>query len=329
MNGQFVISLDFEKFWGVFDSKPIGKYFDNLNNVDSIVDRLLSLSDEYGVKLTFATVGFLFNKDKESFKKNIPDSIPSYKNKIHNPYSIIDNIGINGDQDKIHYAYEALLKIKQNGNHEIGTHTYCHYYCLEEGQTIEQFNADLKMAKKVAKEIDLDIKSIVFPRNQVRPDYLKVCVENGILAYRGIENHSIYKPKPKKDSKNPVDRALRLSDAYLNITGYHTYNLNSLKNNGIIDLPSSSFLRPYNKKLRILEPLKVRRVKKGMMQAAKNGELFHMWFHPHNFGTNIEENFKNLKKIYEMYSKLNSQYNFESTIMSELAIKILANSSQN
>lgn len=323
MNGQFVISLDFEKFWGVFDSKPNGDYFDNLNNVNVIVDRLLSLSDKYGVKLTFATVGFLFNKDKNSFNKNIPEIIPSYKNKIHDPYPLIDNIGENEDQDKIHYAFDTLLKIKQNGNHEIATHTYCHFYCLEEGQTLEQFEADLKMAKKVAKDIDIDIKSIVFPRNQVRADYLNICEKYGIVAYRGIENHAIYQPKPKIDSKNPLHRALRLSDAYINITGTHTYNINNLKTNGIIDLPSSSFLRPYNKKLGILEPLKVLRVKKGMSQAAKKGELFHMWFHPHNFGRNIEENFKNLKSIYEMYSKLNSQYNFESTTMSQLANSLL------
>ena len=323
MNGQFVISLDFEKIWGVFDSKPNGDYIENINNVDEIIDRLLTLSDKYRIRLTFSTVGFLFNKDKESFKKNIPKDIPSYTNKLHNPYAIIDKIGLNETEDKIHYAYNSLLKIKKNGNHEIGTHTYCHYYCLEEGQTIKQFEADLKMAKKVAKDIDIDLKSIVFPRNQVRADYLKICEKYGILAYRGIENHAIYQPKSKINSKNPIHRALRLSDAYINITGTHTYNLNDLKTSGIVDLPSSSFLRPYNKKFGILEPLKVQRVKKGMIQAAKKGELFHMWFHPHNFGKNIEENFKNLENIYKMYSKLNSQYNFESSTMSQLARSML------
>ncbi len=319
MNGQFIISLDFEKNWGVFDSKPNGEYLDNINNVDLVIDRLLSLSDKYKIRLTFATVGFLFNKDKESFKRNIPDITPSYKNKLHNPYPLIEKIGLNENADKIHYAYNSLLKIIHNGSHEIGTHTYCHYYCLEDGQSIDQFEADLLMAKRVGNEMKIDIKSIVFPRNQVNKDYLKICEKHGILSYRGIENHAIYKPKPKIDSKNPVARALRFSDAYINITGNHTYNFNKLKTNRIVDLPSSSFLRPYSKKLSALEPLKVRRVKKGMIQAAKKGELFHMWFHPHNFGKNIDENFKNLEEIYKIYAKLNSRYKFESTTMTQLA----------
>jgi hypothetical protein len=322
MNGHFVISLDFEKIWGVFDSKPNGDYLENINNVDEVIDRLLTLSGKFGIKLTFATVGFLFNKDKDSFNNNIPTKIPSYKNKLHDPYPIIENLGENENEDRIHYAHKTLLKIKQNGNHEIGTHTYCHYYCLEDGQTIEQFDEDLKMAKKVAKDIDVEIKSIVFPRNQVRPEYLKVCVKHGILSYRGIENHSIYQPRPKKESKNLLQRGLRLSDAYINITGNHSHSINNLKTNGIINLPSSSFFRPYNKKLSFLEFLKVKRVQKGMIHAAKKDELFHMWFHPHNFGKNIDENFRNLELIFNTYSHLKKKYTFESITMSELAIKL-------
>ena len=69
MNGQFVLSLDFEKYWGVFDSKPLVEYQENLNNVNNVIDKLLELSDYYGVKLTFATVGFLLNENKVSYKK--------------------------------------------------------------------------------------------------------------------------------------------------------------------------------------------------------------------------------------------------------------------
>ena len=54
MKGQFIISLDFEKFWGVFDSKSLDTYAENLNAVDSVVEKLLTLADSYNVKLTFA-----------------------------------------------------------------------------------------------------------------------------------------------------------------------------------------------------------------------------------------------------------------------------------
>ena len=325
MNGQFVISLDLEKFWGVFDSSASKNYQKNISNVDIVIDRLLDLSNTYNIQLTFSTVGFLFNKNKEDYLKNIPKALPTYSNKKHNPYPLLDHIGYNQENDTIHYAYNSLLKIKNEPKHEIGTHSYCHYYCLEEGQTTQQFEADLKMAKKVAQNIDVDIKSIVFPRNQVNDDYLKVCKEQGILSYRGVENHAIYKAKSKKETKKSTYRIMRLSDSYINLTGNHTYKLDDLKNNnGMVNIPSSRFLRPYSHKLRVLEPLKINRIKNGMTKAAKNGELYHLWWHPHNFGNYIDENFKLLEQLFKHYIKLNEKFNFESVTMTGLAEKLIS-----
>ena len=61
-----------------------------------------------------------------------------------------------------------------------------------------------------------------------------------------------------------------------------------------------------------------------MTKAAKNGYLFHLWFHPHNFGKNTENNFKNLENIFKTYQKLKKKYGFESSTMSELAEKLRA-----
>jgi len=323
MNGQFVISLDFEKYWGIFDSPTSKNYDQNLNSVDEVVDQLLVICDKYKVKLTFATVGFLFNKTKQDFVINTPTELPSYTNKFHSPYSKIGDIGDNELNDKRHYANYMLKKILDNGNHEIGTHTYCHYYCLEEGQTVSQFDADLKMALKVGTDLGVNIKSIVFPRNQVNKHYLEACCENGITSYRGHENNEIYKPKPYKESKRKLDRILRLLDAYINITGNHIYDLNELKSDKIVNIPSSYFLRPYNDRFSFVENLKINRVKKGMKRAAKQNKLYHLWFHPHNFGNEIEKNFQNFEKILKYFAEMNSKYNFESTTMTQLSSKIL------
>jgi hypothetical protein len=60
-----------------------------------------------------------------------------------------------------------------------------------------------------------------------------------------------------------------------------------------------------------------------MTKAAQSNKLYHLWFHPHNFGSNMEENFKNFENILEIYSKLQSRYNFESKTMTQLAISLL------
>lgn len=43
MNGFFVISLDFELYWGVSESKDIKSYFYNLNNTKHVVNKLLNI----------------------------------------------------------------------------------------------------------------------------------------------------------------------------------------------------------------------------------------------------------------------------------------------
>ena len=63
-NGHFVISLDYELHWGIFDKRSVSSYEQNLKNTRKAIEKLLVLSDKYDIKLTFATVGFLFAKDK-------------------------------------------------------------------------------------------------------------------------------------------------------------------------------------------------------------------------------------------------------------------------
>lgn len=324
--GSFVISLDYEIHWGVFDALSLEAYGTNLKNVNTVIDRLLFLCDKYKVKITFATVGMLFADSKLTLEKYNPTEIPSYDNKTLNTYNLMPDIGINEEEDHLHYAKSTIEKIKQNGLHEIGTHTYSHYNCLASGQTLEQFTADIIAAKEIAKSMNIAVESIVFPKNQVNDDYLKVCYENEIISYRGTENSVIYNTKssPLKKKLVPLIRLGRLIDGYFNLTGHNTYDVVKLNaNNEIVNLPSSRFLRPYHSKLSFLEPLKVKRIIRSMKYAAKNNELFHLWWHPHNFGVDMDKNFENLEQIFIAYTDLNQSYNFESKTMTELTLEIL------
>ncbi len=327
MKGSFVISLDYEIHWGVFDAMSLDTYGNNLKNVNIVIDRLLELCEVYNVKITFATVGMLFADKKETLLKYNPTNIPSYKNDALNPFNLLNSVGVDEDDDQLHYANSTIHKIKNNGNHEIGTHTYSHYNCLAQGQTLEQFEEDVKAAKNIAKPLNIDVESIVFPKNQVNDDYLKVCYENGIKSYRGTEKSTIYNTKssPFKKKLVPLIRLGRLMDGYINVTGHNTYNVAKLNSNKewIVNLPSSRFLRPFHSKLSFLESFKVKRIVNSMTHAAKNNEMFHLWWHPHNFGANIDENFNNLETIFKSYSDLNQKYSFKSKTMTELTLEIL------
>ena len=317
--GKFIISLDLELMWGVRDKETKISYGKNIIGGRKNLNEMLLSFDKYNIKATFATVGFLFHKSKKDFLNNIPKKIPSYLNKKLSPYYNLEKyIGKNENDDPYYYGRSLIELINKYDSHEISTHTYCHYYCLEEGQTIEEFEEDLLKTIQIAKKNNIKLKSIVFPRNQYDIKYLDICKKNGIESYRGSEASYIY--KSSNDSKqNIIKRALRLLDSYINLTGYNCYNLNKVKNTLPFNFPSSRFLRPYNKKLKYFEKLKFLRIKNAMTYAAKNKLLYHLWWHPHNFGKHLNENIILLENILKHYNYLNNKYDFQSLTMSDLS----------
>jgi hypothetical protein len=69
----------------------------------------------------------------------------------------------------------------------------------------------------------------------------------------------------------------------------------------------------------MFDSLRLFRIKTGLTYAAKNNLTYHLWWHPHNFGVNTDENFAFLENILKHYQFLNKKYNFQSYTMSDLA----------
>ena len=316
-NGAFVISLDYELLWGVWDVTTREKYGAHITGVREVIPALLNAFDIHNIKATFATVGILFTKDKEELTSFIPDKKPAYSNPEYNVYiKEFATIGNNEKDDPYHFGYSLFEKIRQSP-HEIATHTFSHYFCLEEGQSVEEFDADIKAVVKIAEANNINISSLVFPRNQINEIYLPVLVNNGIRVYRGNPESWIYKPR-KFSAEVPFIRLCRLLDTYFPISGNNTFAIT--KDAGLpVNIPASRFLKPYNKKLAWLEKLKLRRIMNEMTHAAKKKELYHLWWHPHNFGINIKENMENLTVLLNHYEFLHEKYGFANLTMKEAA----------
>ncbi|UII79920.1 polysaccharide deacetylase family protein [Flagellimonas sp. CMM7] len=319
-NGKFVISLDLELFWGVRDKRTIKGYGDSIKKVHEITPHMVKMFEEYGIKATWATVGFLFAKDKNEMIHFSPKEKPKYENQNLSPYS--DNFQLvknSLEEDPYHFGNDLIEELFKNPNQEIASHTFSHYYCLEEGQTFDEFQKDIEAAVKIAESKEIKLTSLVFPRNQTNKKYLDVCVKNGIHTYRGNEN-VWYKDTDRSRGILLIKKIFRTGDCYLNVSGHHCYNLDDLPTSAPFNVPSSRFLRPYIAKGGILlESLKLRRIKKSMTHAAKRGMLYHLWWHPHNFGANTKVNFRTLEKILNHYIKLNKKYGFESSTMTEIS----------
>jgi peptidoglycan/xylan/chitin deacetylase (PgdA/CDA1 family) len=322
--GQFVISLDFEQYWGVRDVYSMRHYREQMAGERTVIPKLLKLFEEHGIHATWAIVGLLFFETLEEMKENLPHLKPNYSVKELSPYPYLynGNLGPNESLDPHHYAPSLIRTIKETKSQQISTHTFSHYYCLEKGQSLEHFKEDLGAAVRTAEKQGLKLESIIFPRNQINDEYITILKKYGIHSYRGTPSHWIYKKGyTRRDSI--LKRGLRLMDAYMNVTGHNCYSMVELPRKIPVNLPASHFLRPYSKRFRLLEPLRLKRILSSMTYAAQHGLVYHLWWHPYNFASDEEENMASFRQIIEHFKKLQFQYGMVSMNMEELCDKCL------
>ncbi len=317
--GAFVISLDFELHWGVRDTAaPDGPYRNNLLGARQAVPRMLALFREFDAAATWATVGFLFARSERELREYSPKLRPAYRNPALDPYR--EPLGPDEAHDPLHYAPSLIEMIRNCPRQEMATHTFSHYYCLEEGQDLEMFRADIVAALAISADRGFPIRSIVLPRNQYLPAYGQVLRECGITIYRGTERHWMYQTGATSRQRTPWRRAARIIDNYLDLSGPNVTPWGAIPQpDGMSNVPSSRFLRSYSASLAALEPLRFQRIAKAMTQAAATGQIFHLNWHPHNFGLNLEENLAFLRRILAHYRSLNDRYGMQSLSMAEVA----------
>ena len=316
-HSTFVVSLDFELFWGMQDGWKLSEYEANVLGGRKAIPQMLALFQKHGIHATWATVGFQFAESEAEVRRYFPELKPTYDNPALSGYRCFGQIGQNEKEAPCFYAPSLIEKIAAPPNQEIGSHTFSHYYCREAGQTVAQFRADMLAAKAIASSKGYDLKSVVLPRNQCEPAYTQVLRELGFTAYRDEENDWIH----EKVKLRPLMRLLRLGDVYLPLTGQGGYV--PKVENGIVNLAGSRMYKPYFKPLAFLEGLKVHRIKKQMLHAAKNGLTFHLWWHPHNVGVRTDFHLKQLEEIFSYFEVLRKQYGMRSLNMQEAASKVI------
>ncbi len=256
----------------------------------------------------------------------LPAEIPKYVNRRLSPYEDLGSIGYDEEEDPFHYAPSLIRLIRSFPNQEIGTHTFSHYYCLEKGQDAHTFREDLEAAIRAARKYGLVLESLVFPRNQYSPEFISVCKDVGIKCYRGNERSWIYGPR-SRENESLLRRGFRLVDAYINLSGRNCYSPDAMDRNYPVNIPSSRFLRPCSGRFKMLEQIRLSRMLSDLTFAAKNRLVYHLWWHPHNFGVNTPDHLAFLEIILVHYSNLRGVYGMESLTMAELS-KLLVESAK-
>ena len=317
MNGSFVISLDFEMLWGLagWNNYQINAYKPHIEGSRQALMRIIDTLSRYNIKSTIAFIGGMCFESTNEFIETSPILKPHYHKAQFSSYESILKYVEQTNEYQLLFCKDLILSLASNNLVELASHTFSHYYCLETGQDIDQFTADIQCALQHAKANGIDIGTVIFPRNQVSRSYLQACADLGITHYRGNLDTFLYRSETTP-SRFSIRRILRAADTYLNISGSNDFRIQGgCKPRNI---PGSRFLRPYSSQLSFLEPLKIRRITKSIEHAAKHKKIYHLWWHPHNFGCNTDENISNLEQICDCFCRMQAKYGMTSKFIKEL-----------
>jgi peptidoglycan/xylan/chitin deacetylase (PgdA/CDA1 family) len=316
--GALVISLDFELYWGVTDLYgPCGPYDANVLGVYQVVPGLLALFQEFGISATWATVGMVCANSTTDAEHYAPGRAPGYK---RSSLALQLRGPSRPEHEKFYFAPQLVRAIAECPGQEVASHTFSHYYCLEEGQTIEDFELDLVAAIRILNKLGIRVQSIAFPRNQINPSYLSVLKKHGIIAYRGSDFGWMNSPGATSVQRAWAKRATRLADAYVPLSGDNTFSWSDVSRpDGLCNVRGSRYFRPHLPGSRLLEQKRLNRIIAGIESAARSGRLFHLWFHPEDFGRHIDENLRNMRLILEAFEENRRAYGLQSLSMCRVA----------
>lgn len=313
MAGYFIMSLDFEAMWGAIggiDNSNIEAFKHRVSKNQIVIPALLDLFRKYHLKATWGIVGGMFYKDSEDFNSHLtcdivyPDWNLSIKQFVKE---------ISGDVFHEFYSFKNLVqKVIEDGHQEIGSHTFSHYYSNEKGASPELLQQELELSSNLFKQFALDVRTIIFPRNQFKDSDIDVLIKKGYTIVRG-------QPSNYKLTKcTKLNKVLNFVDCYVPLFN-RNYSLEEIKYKGICNVKATMLYRTWFSRLSLFEKLKIWRIKLAMTDAAKNNKCFHLWFHPHNMATNIDFNFYALESILSHYIFLKNKYGFKNKTMGELA----------
>lgn len=312
-----IISLDFEQHWGLYDLFSLPEYRSRLDGGRRAVPLMLDAFQAANVHATWATVGLLMCEGRSSAKL-LMKRAAEYPRLSASLSRVLDEAGESESEDPYHFCRSLVERIVATPDQELATHTFSHFYCLEEGPNIAAFENDLIAARLAAEGWGKPLTSIVFPRNQYSAEHLQACKRQGITAFRGNPQIEPYLPNHVAAMSSRA-RAHRLLDAYAPVVSSDDLLCRPFEEEGLVNVPASRFLRPLGWADRGLKWLRIRRVLGEMSRAAELGAAYHLWWHPHNFGHNTEEHLALLQVILSHFQVLRRRFGMQSLTMAEAA----------
>jgi peptidoglycan/xylan/chitin deacetylase (PgdA/CDA1 family) len=304
--GVFVISIDTELAWGLFDTVGVDAYRDAYAKTREVVDRLCLSLDRHEFPATWAIVAHLLRECDEECGSNRPSPMFDW---IDDWYGSLPCRAL--DQNRLWYAPEILERINAcSTRQEVGLHGDTHMILGADGCSLEAASVEVAAAIETLGEYGVTPTSFVFPRNRI--GNLDALSEHGIEVYRGRDSRWYETRLPR-----PLRRGMRFTDEFAIRTPPVVV---PKEKNGLVEIPGSQIFRPEGGVWRATPPRsQLRRAVKGLEVAAERGRIFHLWFHPFNLGRNPDELIHMLDAILERATELRDAGRLTFRTLSETA----------
>jgi peptidoglycan/xylan/chitin deacetylase (PgdA/CDA1 family) len=311
--GAFVVSIDTELAWGEMHRRDGSEGRHRFAAEREVIDRLLALFARYDISATWAVVGHLFlDACHDDGRGPHPDLVtPDY------PWLDGDWLAVDPATDLGHDPFwygrdivDAILAcpVRQ----EVGSHSFSHVIVDDPACTAEVFDSELNAAERVAAERDVELRSFVYPRNQIAQ--VARLGEHGFRCYRGGRPQPPFAGRPAWQR-----RALGLADKVRPLAGSAV--LPAPGDGGVWNVPQTYLFAP-SADSRLPVDLWVRRPVARLRQATRARSLFHLWFHPYNVTAAPERSFAALDRICAAAARWRDAGELDVLTMGDLAARL-------
>jgi hypothetical protein len=262
--------------WGTAD-RPYARNFRRLCEIErrDVVDGVLALLREYEISATWGVVGHLFLEQPHAGRS--PRGAAA-----HGPAAL-------------YCAADLVERIQRcKVEQDIGSHTFGHIEMDESSCSSETAEAEVAECVRQAGKWGIEMKSFIFPRNRV--GHLDILKRYGFTSYRGPEPHWYAKKS----------RTIRRLGHLVEIAAARTPpSVVAREEAGIWNIPGSMLYTPsFGTRCCVPVWLRVLRAKRGLDQAVRRQEIFHLWFHPTDLACRKDAMLDGLRRIFEHAANL-------------------------
>jgi len=310
--GIFTISIDVELAWGTFDRGGLNKYRRSFEVAREEVKELLQIFERYQIPVTWAFVGHLFLDSCDPQKGvNHPEMPrPQYPWLKKDWYA--EDPGTDVHSDPSWYGKDILdLILASKVRHEIAGHTFSHVDLGHPACLPQVAEAEIRRCRELAQRQGLNLKSFVFPKNQV--EHLDLLKKYDFICYRGRD-----KCWSDRFKNSLVNKIAQFGEEIFCFPANCQSPQETLP--GLWNIPGSMIYRSWYGFMSLL-PLswRVGKAKRGLEQAIKEKKVFQLWFHLWHFGPGAERLRKGLEKIIKYALCQANKRNLEIMTLQDIA----------